>query len=154
MSYPWNDRRILKGSIRSGETVRIDLDDGNYLNGWRIVYFTAWRSQMMRSPGSGNCNLYSSDPGGITDQDDPGVSNWLGSAWYSVASPGGGVLDGPFMESRYATDQVIQEDLFVLGTDTGDEGTYCYLIEIERVRMTPNQGLFQRSQAAEMGTLE
>lgn len=153
MSYPWNERRILKGSAKAGETVRIDLDDGNYRNGWRVVYFTAWRLTMMRSPGHGTCNLHSSDPGLVTDIDDPGLSNWLGSAWYGVQTSDL-TLGGPWMESRWASDQIIQEDLFVLGSDTGDEATYCYLIEIERVRMTPNQGLYQRSQAAEMGTLE
>ena len=153
MSYPWNDRRILKGSMPGGTLVRIDLDDGDYLNGWRIVYFSAWRKDMFRSPGLGNANLYSSEPQDPT-QDDPGLSNWLASAWYNAPSPATGVLDGPYLESRWVSDQIVQEDLYVYGTDSGDASTYCYLIEIERVRMTPNQGLFQRSQASQMGTLE
>lgn len=151
-SYDFNERRTLQGSAASNETVRIDLDNGDYRDGWRVVYFTAWSQDQMKAPASGNCNVYATDDN--QPDDDCGKSSWLASAWYCTSTDGGSKLTGPWMEGRWAEDRIVQEDLWITGSTNGDTGVYCFLIEIERVRMTPNQGLFQRSQASAMGTLE
>lgn len=150
--YDFNNRRTLQGSAASNETVRIDLDNGDYRDGWRVVYFTAWTQDQMKGPSAGNCNVFATEPAQNTD--DSGLSAWLGSAWYCTSTDGGGRLLGPMMEGRWAEDRIVQEDLWIIGSTNGDTGVYCFLIEIERVNMTPNQGLFQRSQASAMGTLE
>jgi len=121
--------RTLRGLLPAGASRRLILDDGRFMHGFIIKSMKVW------SPGWNNqCSAilsYSPIAPAIADASDGNQIAW--------ANYNDSTTNATNPQAFIDPDHVVQEELYIHGS-----GAFLsYLIELEPITMTANQGLIQ-----------
>jgi hypothetical protein len=126
--------RTLRGILPAGATKRLILDDGRYLNGFKVKSFRVWSPTW-----SNQCSAILSYSENAPSQADASDGNQIGWANYNDST-----TNATDAQAFLDPDHVVQQDLFIHGTGA----ILSFLIELEPIAMTANQGLLQLIKAS------
>lgn len=126
--------RTLRGTLGPSASKRLIVDDGRFRHGMRIVGFHVW-SPTWNNDGSAILSYSSIAP----VQADPADGNQIAWANYNDST-----TNATNPQAFIDPDHVVQQDLYL----HGQGATLAYLIIMEPITMTENQGLLQLIKAS------
>ena len=131
--------RTLRGSIIEGDIKRLVVDDGRYTQGYKVVEFYVWCNPNASTKDAyGSLALNSNFGAALQDASENSQIAWAGN---SVAGTGG--QEPPF--SIIDPNHVVVRDLY-LRTEVGSSGgtqAVNYMVVLEQITLTPDQGVLQ-----------
>lgn len=128
-------RRSLRGQIGSLEEKQIIVDDGLFTHGYKIVEFYVW-AQDQASGNDPQCYLAKGPGAGskFSAQDARQIA-WAGMS----TTAGTRLMDFAIIDPNH----IVVQDLFIKNIDGLASGVANYLIVIEPVNLTEQEGVLQ-----------
>ena len=131
--------RTLRGQVEEGAVKRLVVDDGLYTQGYKVVEFYVWCNPNASTKDAyGSLALNPNFGAALQDASQNSQIAWAGN---SVAGTGG--QEPPF--SIIDPNHVVIRDLY-LRTEVGSSGgtdLVNYMVVLQQIKLTPDQGVLQ-----------